>query len=139
MHIRRFAAAMRGDKSLRALKALHATSMASALARHKLKQAVTALQGGVKHNRWRRAMSLWRFLNRQRLSRGLSTWRATVLLLRLDVVYNDKLFEVERRGEVAAIAEDNEHDKALDKLRARRETKARGKLQKAKARMTKAK
>ena len=125
LHIRRFAAAMRGDKSLRALKALHATSMASALARHKLKQAVTALQGGVKHNRWRRAMSLWRFLNRQRLSRGLSTWRATVLLLRLDVVYNDKLFEVERRGEVAAIAEDNEHDKALDKLRRAADAKLR--------------
>ena len=70
-------------------------------------------------------MSLWRFLNRQRLSRGLSTWRATVLLLRLDVVYNDKLFEVERRGEVAAIAEDNEHDKALDKLRRAADAKLR--------------
>ena len=41
------------------------------------------------------------------------------------MVYNDKLFEVERRGEVAAIAEDNEHDKALDKLRRAADAKLR--------------
>ena len=123
MHIRRFAAAIEAPRAK--MRALRATCVAGALARYKLTQTVTALKGSVHKERWRAALSLWCFLNRQRLSRGIAAWRATVAVLVSHAVHDDKLFEVERRGEVAAIAEDNQHDKALERLRRAADAKLR--------------
>lgn len=117
------------------LHEMRAVCVASALARAKLKETVSSLRGSLHGERWRGARMLWRSCERARLARGVSTWWATVVMLRAQGRHHQKEAELEARGEREAMTSEAERDSALEKLRRAADAKLRKERQLATTRM----
>ena len=117
------------------LHSMRGVGVASALARARLQQKATALRGALHGERWRGAGSLWRFLDRARLARGLGTWCACVRSMRVERYYERRVEKMESRGEIAKESSAQDNAAALEKLRRSADEKLKKERQLATTRM----